>query len=357
MLLPTLPSRSPSGQENTDNLNVVVLPDLGERYLSTNLYPETKVIAQKEKTMSSQRAITAGLLGLLCTLGGGCSPNGPCCSPGSNPARSSPHVAAVSTNQQVMQGAHCCSPATDPANQKASQGADCCSSSSANRTAPIESSAAVDPARQAIFKVEGLTCPAVKGLGCGHRIAPVLARLNKIEGVEKSFANRTGTMLRICVAPSAERDKVVTEVREDLTEDNRKPVSLMGDEFKEALVKEKWSSPGDLSAIEFRTLALHRVKNFTESEKLDKETADKLMNLAEQQWDCIAKGADCCEKVQQPSDWLTQFNRFATAMPDQAKELLTAGQVERLREVLTKRFSKEKDLPVPADAKHKTLSE
>jgi hypothetical protein len=288
--------------------------------------------------MSRQRAIATGLLGLLCILGGGCSPSGPCCSPSSNPARSSPNATAVSANQQAMQGAHCCPPATDPANPQASQGVDCCSSSSANRTAPIESSAAVDPARQAIFKVEGLTCPAVKGLGCGHRIAPVLARLNKIEGVEKSFANRTGTMLRICVAPSADRDKVVTAVRADLTEDNRKPVSLMGDEFKDALVKEKWSSPGDLSAIEFRTLALRRVKTFAESEKLDRETADKLMKLAEQQWDRIVKGADCCAKVQQSSDWLTQFNRFATAMPDQTKELLTTGQVEHLTVQLQRGF-------------------
>jgi hypothetical protein len=180
----------------------------------------------------------------------------------------------------------------------------------------------------------------------------VLARLNKIEGVEKSFANRTGTMLRICVAPLADRDKVVTAVRADLTEDNRKPVSLAGDEFKEALVKEKWGSPGDLSAIEFRTLALRRLKTFAESEKLDKETADKLVKLADKQWEGIAKGTDCCAKVQQPSDWLAQFNQFAIAMPDQAKELLTADQVERLREVLTKRFSKEKDLPAPANAKH-----
>jgi len=241
--------------------------------------------------MSGQRVVVAGLLGFLCTLGGGCSPSEPCCSPAGNPARSSPNAATV------------------PANQQVTQATDCCSLSSTNLTALPGTSDAADPARQVIFKVEGLTCPAVKGLGCGHRIAPVLAQLNKIEGVEKSFANRTGTLLRICVAASADRDKVATTVREDLTKDNRKPVPLAGEEFKEALVKEKWGSPSELSAIEFRTLALRRVKTFVESEKLDTEAASKLVKIAEQQWERMAKGIDCCKKEQQPADWLVVCHR------------------------------------------------
>jgi hypothetical protein len=192
----------------------------------------------------------------------------------------------------------------------------------------------LDPARQIVFRVEGLTCPAVKGLGCGHRLAPVLARLNKIDGVERSFSNRTGTLLRIAVAPSADRDKVAAAVREDLTRDNRKPVLLTGAELKEALEKEEWHLPGELSAIEFRTLALDRVKTFAQAEKLDTETAAKLVKIAEQQWERLAKAGDCCGKNKQPADWLTQFQQFAVSVPEQAKELLPAEQAERLKQAL-----------------------
>jgi hypothetical protein len=306
--------------------------------------------------MSRQRVIAAGLLGLLCTLGGGCSPSGPCCSPGSSSARSSPAATPVAANQQATPGRHCCLPPTVPSEQQATASAHCCVSPSANQTAPSGSRTAADPARQVIFKVEGLTCPAVKGLGCGHRIAPVLARLNKIEGVEKSFANRTGTLLRIAVLPLADRDKVAAAVREDLAKDDRKPVSLVGNELKEALAKEKWGSPGDLSAIEFRTLALHRVKTFAQSEKLGKDAADKLMKLAARQWDCMKPDEDCCKDCckseQQPADWLAQFKQFAAAMPDQAKGLLTAEQAQRLKNTLTSRLraGEFKDLPSAADA-------
>jgi hypothetical protein len=129
-------------------------------------------------------------------------------------------------------------------------------SAAAGEKAPKTSAGGkLDPTRQIVLKVEGLTCPAVKGLGCGHRLAPVLARLNKIDGVEKSFSNWPGTLLRISVAPSADRDKDAAAVREDLTKDNRKPVLLTGAELKQALEKEEWRMPGELSAIEFRTLA------------------------------------------------------------------------------------------------------
>jgi hypothetical protein len=298
--------------------------------------------------MSRQRVVVAGLLGLLCALGGGCWSSEPCCSPVSKPARSSPNAAVVSTNPQATQKVHCCSPPNVSAEQPATAGADCCAPASPKQAASFGNFAKVDTESQLIFKAEGLTCPAVKGLGCGHRIAPVLARLNKIEGVEKSFTNRTGTLLRISVAPSADRDKVAAAVRDDLTKDNRKPVLLAGDDFKQALAKEKWGSPGELSAIEFRTLALYRVKTFAEVEKLDKNTTTKLFKLAAQQWDGLAKGEDCCKQQPQPADWLTRFNSFAAAMAEPVKELLTAEQAKRLQEALSKRCGKGefKDLPV-----------
>jgi hypothetical protein len=206
----------------------------------------------------------------------------------------------------------------------------------------------LDPARQLIFTVEGLTCPAVKGLGCGHRLAPVLARLNKIEGVDKSFTNRTGTMIRIALASSTDRDMVAAAARAELAKDNHKPVPLAGNELQAALAKEQWYTPGELSAIEFRTLALHRVKNFAEAEKLDKETTDRLMTIAEREWDRSVKADDGYGPEKQPGEWLNQFKRVAESVPAQAKELLSVEQAERLRQVLTGRFT-EKDVPGSAE--------
>jgi hypothetical protein len=298
-----------------------------------------QVIARRRKSRMLHRVVIIALLAGVPHLGSGCEPSKPCCGAG-NPAQTTSAQTGV--------------PASDSAGRPV---ADCCAPSAADQAAATSLDGAktaktADPDRQIVLKVEGLTCPAVKGLGCGHRIAPVLARLNKIAGVEKSFSNRTGTMLRISVASSGDREKVAAAVSEDLTKDSRKPVLLAGDEFKQSLVKEEWSSPGDLSAIEFRTFALHRVKTFAEVEKLNKEATDKLVKIAEQQWERMAKGGDCCGKAKQPGDWLAQFKQFAASVPDQAKELLTAQQAERLRQVLTKRFE-EKDMPIAADAKQK----
>jgi hypothetical protein len=164
----------------------------------------------------------------------------------------------------------------------------------------------------------------------------VLARLDKIAGVEKSFANRAGTMLRVSVAPSADRGKVAKAVREILTRENRKAVLLAGHELEQALVKEEWGSPGELSAIEFRTLVLRRVKSFAEAEKLDKEVTDKLVKIAEQQWERIGRAA--AGKAKQPAEARAGYREFAIVVADRARELLSAEQVERLKEVLTSRL-------------------
>jgi hypothetical protein len=204
-----------------------------------------------------------------------------------------------------------------------------------------------------VFKVSGLTCPAVQGLGCGHKIEPVLARLNKVLGVANSSVNQTGTMLRIAVATSANRSKVAEAVRQVLTKDNRRPLLLTGDELRRALMIEEWGSPGDLSAVEFRTFALHRVQTFSESEKLNKRVSETLTKIAEQQWDRIAKESGCCtEGTNRPADWVRRYKQFAAAVSEQVKQLLTAEQAVRLRQVLSKRFE-EKDMPAATEGKRK----
>jgi copper chaperone CopZ/NADH:ubiquinone oxidoreductase subunit 3 (subunit A) len=194
-----------------------------------------------------------------------------------------------------------------------------------------------DPDKQIVFKMDGLRCPAVKGIGCGHMLHPVLASLDKIEGVEASSTNYTGTMIRVSVNNASERDKVAERVSKALTENN--PVALAGDELKRALEKEQWRGTGrvgELSAIEFRTLALHRVKTFATAEKLDKETTDKLVKMAEDQWERIAKEARS-DGATQPEDWGNRCKKSIPVFLEQAKESLTSEQLERFKKSLTNR--------------------
>src|SRR5262249_34527386 len=190
----------------------------------------------------------------------------------------------------------------------------------------------IDLDRQVVFEVEGLTCPAVKGIGCGHMLRPVLASLDKIDGVEASSANYTGTMIRISVKTGTDRKKVAEAVRKALSERSGKPIAVVGDKLKQALEREQWREAGrigELSAIEFHTLVLHRVKNFGKAEKLDAEATDKLVKIAEQQWERITKEAK--------KDGATQ-PEARMSLPislERVKEVLTAEQVERFKQSLT----------------------
>ena len=170
----------------------------------------------------------------------------------------------------------------------------------------------------------------------------MLERLDQIDGVEASSANYTGTMIRISVSTAATREKVAEVVQKDLSAGNRKPARLNGVELKEALRKEEWRAIqqiGQLSAIEFRTLALGRVKAFVEAEKLGEGVADKLLQLAEREWERLAEVNDSKE-AKTPPHWKGRYSQFATVFCEQARELLTADQRERLSQAFMSRFEK-----------------
>jgi len=202
------------------------------------------------------------------------------------------------------------------------------------KPAPVQGN---DPDKQMVFKVEGLTCPAVRGIGCGHMLRPVLASLDKIDGVEASSSDYTGTLIRIAVTITADRDRVAERVSKALAEKGGEPVALAGDALRRALGQEQWRGAGrigELSAIEFHTLVLHRVQTFAQAEKLDKVAGDKLVRIAEEQWERITTEANE-DGAKQPEDWQNRCRRALPGFLDRAKEVLTAEQVERFRQSLT----------------------
>jgi hypothetical protein len=191
-----------------------------------------------------------------------------------------------------------------------------------------------EPDKQILFKVEGLRCPAVKGIGCGHMLHPVLASLDKIDGVEASSTNYTGTLIRVSVTHAKDRTRVAEEVRKILADN--KPIPLVGDELKTALRKEQWRETGrvgELSIIEFRTMALYRIKTFAEAEKLNKETTDKLTKIFEHHLERFTQEAKK-QKVTRPEDLVDRGKKSIPAFFGRAKEVLSDEQIERFKKSL-----------------------
>jgi hypothetical protein len=164
---------------------------------------------------------------------------------------------------------------------------------------------------------------------------PVLASLDKLAGVEASSTNYTGTMIRVSVVNAKDRAKVAQEVRKVLAPN--KPVALAGDDFKLALEKEQWRETwrvGELSAIEFHTLALHRVKTFAKAERLDQEATAKLVEIVEQQWKRLSEEATN-DGATKPEDWGKRIRAALPAFLERSKGVLTAAQVKRFKQTLT----------------------
>jgi predicted polyphosphate/ATP-dependent NAD kinase len=180
----------------------------------------------------------------------------------------------------------------------------------------------------------------------------VLEQLDKIDGVEASSANHTGTMLRIAVRAGTDREKVAEVVHKRLAGDDRQPIRIEGDKLKAALAKERWRTKeqvGELTAIEFRKLALDRIKDFLQREKVADDATSKLREIAEALWDRLAQQAEMTAPKQLPHkiDWKRRCRDFAAAFTDieETKVLLTADQQQRFKQLVESCFSR---LPNPA---------
>jgi hypothetical protein len=178
----------------------------------------------------------------------------------------------------------------------------------------------------------------VRGLGCGHRLAPVLAQLDKVQGVKRSYANHTGDMVRVSVHTTAHPDNVAGQVLKLLNDDQRNPERVMGAQFKQALDTEQWREKeriDELSAIEFRMLGLRRMRTFAEKEQLDNETTERLLKIVDEEWDRMAKGrSGNGEKGSGQTDWAAFCGRCAAVVVERARSVLSAEQVERLKQSL-----------------------
>jgi hypothetical protein len=159
----------------------------------------------------------------------------------------------------------------------------------------------------------------------------VLAQLDKIAGVKRSYANHAGNMVRISVAQAANPEKVVEGVQSVLTQEKRNPIRLLDAELKQALEQQEWHTAeqvSELSIIEYRTLTLRAIGTFADKEKLDQKTKERLSKIAQEEWDKLSKdGAS-----QDHTDMRELITLRVTEVVKRAKPILTAQQFERFKD-------------------------
>lgn len=84
-------------------------------------------------------------------------------------------------------------------------------------------------------------------------------------------------------------------------------------------------------------LAVERLKEFAQKEKLDKATTDQLVGLAEQEWEQMANTVDP-RLPPHKADWTGHCRSFAQAFSTTAQTVLSAEQQGRLKSAINKQL-------------------
>ena len=191
------------------------------------------------------------------------------------------------------------------------------------------------PANDVVFKVGQLQCPLVNGVGCGHLLAPRMDQLNRIDGVEGSFSNWTGTLIRVTVLPNTDREAVAERVQKFLAADGQNPVRVSGQELATSLKGHEWrdvNRVSELSSFEFLTVARRRINAFADSEKLDSPQRENLLSVVDGLWDksSVGLGVPKPEATAYAAYWQSRREKFVAAYIEQVRGALTPKQIEKL---------------------------
>jgi len=157
-------------------------------------------------------------------------------------------------------------------------------------------------------------------------LAPVLAALEKVDGVKSAMANHSGSMVRISLSESANADAVSKELKKILKKQGRKPRQMSGEELAKAIESEQWRATeeiGELSEIEFRTVFERRVKAFAEKSDLDESTIAKLLEYSKE----VLEETPASDSETQ---WADFCNGLSSRMIEKARDVLTDEQLKTL---------------------------
>lgn len=197
----------------------------------------------------------------------------------------------------------------------------------------------IDPNLQAVLRVDGLTCPAVKGVGCGHALAPLFGRLDQLDAVQNVSTNWSGTELRVIAKSTDELEQAVTAVLTELKSAGHEPARLAGEEFAKAL-NQRWrdaADVSDLSAHEFETLMNSFLKMYAQREDLDEELTQKLLKINEERWskwrDAKSKQDDAGKSY--AAQWSERLAIIGEDVLTESAKLLKPEQAKDLREIFT----------------------
>lgn len=162
----------------------------------------------------------------------------------------------------------------------------------------------------------------------------MLARLDTVDGVKAAMTNRSGNLLRIVLHDKTKAGHVAANVARIFQQQKRKAKRVTGSELVSALNNHEWrtsNTVGELSEIEFRTIFARRVKEFTEEGGVDVETADRLLEIAQEVL------ADT-PKPEPDTSWREFCRDLIAGMMAKAESVLTSEQLDVLATKLQSRI-------------------
>jgi hypothetical protein len=179
-------------------------------------------------------------------------------------------------------------------------------------------------------------CGAVDGLGCGLAIAPVLERIDQLEGVEESSVSWDGRRFRIAVSRSADRDLIAAEAAALLEGD---ACCVMAPRGEAGQAPDRWFDASEtvaLSRHEASVIAADIAAEVEAEVPLDSETRSKLLHVLNEELELAFENAHAAggggERLweQLPEAWPRFEARIAEFMAPQQADAVAAIVERRL---------------------------